>query len=156
VVRLISAEDVLDIGRREAVIGIRNRRPHQRGLAGRRVGRIRFAAYSANADVAVWARHKGNTPSADWLGKHVSDDRCIEVTSPRNALDLALAGSAKALLPTFVGDGERRLVKVSETFEELDSDQWLVVHDDDRFSPEIRMTVDRIDELLRRLHRSHS
>ncbi len=31
---------------------------------------------------------------------------------------------------------------------ELDSDQWLVVHDDDRFSPEIRMTVDRIDELL--------
>ncbi len=156
VVRLISAEEVLDIGRRQAVIGIRNQRPHQRGLAGRRVGRVRFAAYATSDDVSMWARYTGGTPSADWLERHANEDECIEVTNPRNTLDLALAGTARVVLPTFVGDAQAELVRVSETIAELDSDQWLVVHDDDRFSPAIRRTVDRIYDLLRHLHRDHS
>lgn len=155
-IRLISAEERLDINRRQAVIGIRNERPHQRGLAGRRVGRVRFAAYASNDDVTVWARYTGTTPSANWLKNRSDEDDLIEVTNPRNALDLAMAGSARIVLPTFVGDAQNGLIRVSETIEELDSDQWLVVHDDDRFSPEIRRTVDRIHKVLRQLHRDHS
>ncbi len=155
-VRLISAEEVLDMGRRQAAIGVRNRRPHQRGLAGRKVGRVRHAVYAAHADVRIWARYTGNTPSAEWHQKHARDDECIEVTNPRNALDLALAGSARVVLPTFIGDAQNGLVRVSETIEALDSDQWLVVHDDDRFSPEIRTTVDRIYDVLHQLHRDYS
>ncbi|MCR9138315.1 MAG: LysR family transcriptional regulator [Alphaproteobacteria bacterium] len=156
IIRLISAEERLDISRRQTVIGIRNERPHQRGLAGRRVGRIRFAAYATGIGVNVWARYTGNTPSADWLKTHAMEEACMEVTNPRNALDLALSGSARVVLPTFVGDAQDQLMRVSETIKELDSDQWLVVHDDDRFRPEIRRTVDRIHEILRELHRNHS
>lgn len=156
VVHLISTEEILDINRRQAVIGIRNRRPHQRGLAGRRVGRVRHAAYAINEGVSTWARYTGNTPSAIWLKKHANEDKCIEITNPRNGLDLALIGAARVVLPTFVGDTQSGLVRISETIEELDSDQWLVVHDEDRFSPEIRRIVDRIYEVLRDLHRNHS
>ncbi|WP_300013630.1 LysR family transcriptional regulator [uncultured Roseobacter sp.] len=155
-VRLIAAEEVLDISRRQAIIGIRNHRPHQRGLAGRRVGRVRFAFYATDKDVNPWARYTGNTPSAEWLGKHADEREIIEVTHPRNMLDLALAGSARALLPTIVGDRQSGLMRVSETIDELDSDQWLVVHDDDRFSPAIRRTVDRVFDVLRDLHRNQS
>lgn len=42
-----------------------NQRAHQRGLAGRRVERVRFAAYATNDDVSTWARCTGKTPSAD-------------------------------------------------------------------------------------------
>lgn len=156
VVHLISTEEILDINRRQAVVGIRNQRPHQRGLAGRRVGRVRFAAYATSDDVSIWARYTGNTPSANWLKKHANEDECIEITNPRNGLDLALIGAARVVLPTFVGDAQSGLVRISETIEELDSDQWLVVHDDDRFSSEIRRIVDRIYEVLRDLHRNHS
>ncbi|GFE66346.1 LysR family transcriptional regulator [Litoreibacter roseus] len=155
-IRLISAEEVLDIGRREAVIGIRNQRPHQRGLAGRRVGRVRFAAYARNESVSAWARFTGSTPSADWLKGHVGDSDCIEVTSPRNALDLAVAGAARVVLPTFVGDAQAGLMRVSQTIDALEGEQWLVVHDDDRFSPEVRRTVDRLYKVLQSMHREHS
>ncbi len=43
--RFVASEDILSINRREAVIGIRNKRPAEAGLAGRRVTRVHFGAY---------------------------------------------------------------------------------------------------------------
>ena len=45
--RFISAETILDLSRREAVIGFRNRRPTDDGLAGRKLARVEFAPYAA-------------------------------------------------------------------------------------------------------------
>lgn len=153
-IRLISAEATLDISRRQALIGIRNRRPHQPGLAGRKVGRVRFAVYATSKEVQPWVRFVGETPSADWLKGHVADQTVVEVTDPRSALDLARAGTARALLPTIVGDHEPGLHRVSDPVRELDRDQWLVVHADDRSVPAIRRSVDRIHAVLTALHRA--
>ncbi len=153
-IRLISAEATLDISRRQAMIGIRNRRPHQLGVAGRKVGRIRFAAYATSETVNSWVRFVGETPSAVWLKQNVAHQTAMEVTDPRSALDLALKGVARALLPTIIGDREPDLMRVSAPIKELDSDQWLVVHADDRSVPVIRRTVDRIHSVLTGLHRA--
>ena len=147
--RFIAADDVSDIGRREALIGIRNRRPEAPGLAGRKIGRIRFAVYAVDGSIDVWARVIGNTPSALWVGERAQDGASIEVTSPRNALDLALAGKARAVLPVFMGHRLDPLKQLSKTIGELEHEQWLVTHHEDRFMSEVREVIDRVFQVLR-------
>jgi DNA-binding transcriptional LysR family regulator len=147
--RFIAADEVLDIGRREALIGIRNRRPEGSGLAGRRITRIHFAVYASHENVQTWARVIGTTPSAKWVRDKTQKANAIEVTSPRNALDLALAGTARVVLPTFIGTRFDALKQISSLIEELEHDQWLVTHHEDRFVPEVRKAINRIYAILK-------
>lgn len=147
--RFVAADELTDIGRREALIGIRNHRPSEIGLAGRRITRIRFAVYARHESVVTWARVIGNTPSARWVKDATRNAKVIEVTSPRNALDLVLAGTARAVLPTFIGGQIDALKPISPMIDELEHDQWLVTHQDDRFLPEVRRVIDRIYAILK-------
>ena len=148
--RFLESHAVADIGRREAAIGVRNQRPEGPGLAGRRVGRVRFAVYAAQEDAKTWARLLAATPSAQWAQEHMGDAPSIDVSSPRNVLDLALAGQARAVLPTFIGGQYAALQRLSDPIEELDHDQWLVTHHEDRFVPAVRQVIDRVDAILSR------
>lgn len=143
----IAADHVLDIARREAVIGIRNRRPEQHGLAARKFAQVHFAGYATVPDLA-WIKVAGNTPSALWLADQPTH---LTVSAPRNALDLALVGQGMALLPTFIGDATP-LMKTAPV-PDLTHDQWLVSHDAARFQPEVRKTIDRLSVVLCDLHR---
>jgi DNA-binding transcriptional LysR family regulator len=148
-IRFIAADEQLDIARREALIGIRNQRPTGPGLAGRKIARIRFATYAQSADVTTWARVIGKTPSALWVNAIAKRGDSIEVTNARNALDLALAGAARLVLPSFIGDHQSGLTQISPLIDELEHDQWLVTHHEDRFAPEVRKTIDRITKVLK-------
>ncbi|MEM7059453.1 MAG: LysR family transcriptional regulator [Pseudomonadota bacterium] len=149
--RFIAADEVLDIARRETIIGIRNRRPDSLGLAGRRIARVRFAVYAVSHDISAWARVISATPSAKWLQAQATVEPVIEVTNARNALDIAQAGQSRVVLPTFIGDQIKTLLRISPPIEELEHDQWLVTHHEDRFLPEVRKVIDRIYEILKTL-----
>lgn len=149
--RFISSESVLDIGHRETAIGVRNHRPENPNLAGRRIGQVKFAVYAVDENVATWARVLSNTPSAIWLKENSQGCPAIEVTAPQNALDLANAGVARAVLPTFVGSVQPKLRQVSDVIEDLNHDQWLVSHHEDRFLPEIRSVIDRTYAFLKKI-----
>ena len=151
--RFIAADEKLDIARREAVIGIRNHRPEEIGLACRKVGHVQFAGYAIDPSIEPWVRVVGRTPSALWLAANASPHDCLEVVAARNALDLAKAGVARALLPTFIGDAETALSRVTPPIADLAHDQWLVTHHEERFVPDIRQTIDRLHRLLTALHR---
>ncbi len=146
--QFISADHVLDIAHREAVIGIRNQRPSQISLAGRQTTKIRFAVYSSNSHVEHWARVLGDTPSAHWVKERIGESPCIEISNPRNALDMAVAGAVKAVLPTFIGNMTPGLKQLSDDIKELEHMQWLVTHHEERHLPEVRLVVDRIHEIL--------
>ncbi|WP_339761444.1 LysR family transcriptional regulator [uncultured Hoeflea sp.] len=148
--RFISTETTLDIARREVVIGIRNRRPTGDALAGRSVSRVEFAPYARPDAPQRWIRVLADTPSARWLGKMIGNDAVCEVSSPRNSLDLALAGKGIALLPTFIGDARTSLRRSGATIPELAHDRWIVTHQDDRHLPEVRRTIDRMCQVLQR------
>lgn len=141
--RFIASEEVLKIGHREDTIGIRNHRPEEIGLACRRIGRVRFAVYAADDSVSTWVRVISNTPSARWLRTHSQNDEAIEVTAPQNALELANAGLARTVLPTFIGNTQPGLKPVSPLIDDLEHDQWLVTHHEDRFLAEVRHVIDR-------------
>lgn len=148
ILQFISADHVLDIAHREAVIGIRNHRPEQISLAGRHTNKIRFAVYASNEGVESWASVLGSTPSAQWTRDHIEDSHCIEVSNPRNALDMAVAGVAKTVLPTFIGQTTLGLQQVSEEIEELEHMQWLVTHHEERHIPEVRQVIDKVYDIL--------
>ncbi|MDO6588246.1 LysR family transcriptional regulator [Salipiger sp. 1_MG-2023] len=160
--RFVSAERVMDIAHREVTIGFRNRPPTQEGLAGRMLSAVTFASYAAagrageSADtkgVHRWIRVLADTPSARWVAQTAAGNAVCEVSSPRNALDLALAGHGRALLPTFIGDAEPGLERVGPVVPELTHDQWLVAHEADRHLPEVRRSIDRMCRVLEGLGR---
>ncbi len=146
--RFLSTETVLDIPRREAVIGFRNRRPSEEGLAARKLSRVEFAPYACPGAPDRWIKVLADTPSARWLEKRVDKDAVCEVSSPRNSLDLALAGRGVAILPTFVGDSETGLQRTGATIPDLAHDRWMVTHQDDRNRPEVRRTIDRLCDVM--------
>jgi DNA-binding transcriptional LysR family regulator len=147
--RFLADERRLDLGRREAAIGLRNARPTEAGLAGRRIARVHFAVYARPDAPARWIRVAADTPSARWTASRAGDEASHEVSQPRLALDMALAGVGRAVLPTFIGDAEPALGRVGEPIAELGHDQWLVTHDEDRSLPEVRRAIDRVVALLR-------
>ncbi len=143
ILRLISATDQMKINHREAVIGIRNQRPEKIGLACRRVGTVSFAGYATNAEIKGWIRLASKAPSAQWLAAKDDAKIVIEVNAPRLALDLALQGIGRIVLPCFIGDLMPKLVKVHPKIMELNHEQWLVSHDEDRFIPAVRQVLDQ-------------
>lgn len=152
ILRFISAETTLDMPRREVVIGFRNRRPTEESLAGRNLSRVEFAPYARTGAPERWIKVLADTPSARWLDKTIGNDAVCEVNAPRNSLDLALAGNGVALLPTFIGDGQKGLKRTGGTIPELAHDQWIVTHQDDRHLPEVRRTIDRMCRVLEKRH----
>ena len=145
-IRFVAADHVLDIPHREALIGIRNHRPDQVGLAVQRVASVKFARYGRKD--TPWVQVVGTTPSAVWV-KDNAPLPVIEVTHPTHALDLARSGAAQAVLPTFIGDHETGLPRLSRDIAALTHDRWVVSHNTDRFIPEVRRVIDRLVGLLK-------
>jgi DNA-binding transcriptional LysR family regulator len=148
--QFLSAEARLDIGRRAADLGIRNRRPEEAWLAGQRVGEVAYAIYAAIGAEArgFVASTETTTPTAQWLRARHAEAIAVEASSPRLVLDLALAGAGRALLPCFVGDAEAGLVRL-ETLPELATETWLVMHHEERHDPAVHLVARRIAQLLR-------
>jgi len=150
--RFISSEQILDVSHRETTIAIRNLRPERGDLVCPRIGAVECAGYATDKSVKPWAQVIGKTPSAVWLASHRKDASDLEVTSPRNALDLACSGATKAVLPTVIGDRQESLVRVIPPIAELSHDQWLVAHSDERFSLEVRTVIDQVYQAAKSIH----
>lgn len=151
--RLISATDHMKINHREAVIGIRNQRPEKTGLACRKVGTVSFAGYAASSKVEGWIRIASKAPSARWLADQPDMHIVMEANAPRLAKDLAIQGLGQIVLPTFIGERSSDLVQVHPIISELDHEQWLVSHDEDRFVPAVRQVLDATYRALRSIIR---
>jgi len=143
--RLLQGEAKLSIPRREAAIGFRSSRPRAQGLAGRLLRKVTFAPYAVDGAPAEWIVVRADTPSAQWVVEQCAQAIAVETDAPRLAMDLALQGMGRVVLPTFLGDKDARLVRVGEEIDALSHDQWLVTHDQDRHLPEVRRVLDRIE-----------
>ncbi|PYE85871.1 LysR family transcriptional regulator [Pseudoroseicyclus aestuarii] len=142
---------ILDIARRQVDIGVRNRRPEQPWLAGRRTARIGYAVYGKGPEVAGFvgrAEGQPTTPSDRWLAETHPDRIVTTATEGRLMLDLALSGLGRIVLPTFVGEAEPGLVRLSEDIAEIAHDEWIVAHQDARETPPVRRALDAVTRLL--------
>ncbi len=148
---LIQCERRLDLARREVDIGIRNVRPDQSWLAGRRVGETQFAVYARNAGVQDWiglSDEAAKTRSTRWVDAHHHDQIVTRVNMPILAYQLARAGVGRVVLPVMIGDETADLTRVSDILDELTSEQWLVCHHEARHEPPIRAALEALATFL--------
>jgi DNA-binding transcriptional LysR family regulator len=155
-IELVTANTKIDIGRRNADIGIRNARPVEQWLAGRLLGRTAYALYSARAPLngtegvfVGLAADAVVTPSARWLQAHHGDRIRVKGNDPTAVRQLIAAGAGHGVLPCFVGDADVSLMRSGPRIAELTAELWLVAHHTERHTPEVRMVAARIARLLR-------
>ncbi|MEM9031161.1 MAG: LysR family transcriptional regulator [Pseudomonadota bacterium] len=140
----------LDIARRAADIGVRNRRPTQSWLAGRRTGRIDFAVYGRAEGVPgyIATSEAASTPSERWLQSEHGEEIATYASDARVALDLALAGVGRIVMPVFAGEAEPGLARLGPPIAALAHEEWLVCHHDGRHDPPVRAALDALSQLL--------
>ncbi|SDZ28738.1 transcriptional regulator, LysR family [Jannaschia faecimaris] len=145
----VHCDQDMDIARREIDIGIRNRRPEQPWLAGRRTATVHFAVYGRDG-VQEWigaSSEAVRTPSARWVAQNHGTDIVTTVNDPRLGLALALAGVGRIVLPCFVGDGTD-LARKSDPIGALTHEEWLVCHHEARHTPAIRTALESLAAYL--------
>lgn len=154
---LVTASHKVDIGRRHADIGIRNQRPTEQWLAGRLVGKVAYGLYArpemisgvaAGYFVGV-AGEASQTHSARWLQARHGDRIATRGNDAMSVLELVAAGAGMSVFPCFVGDSEARVARMAGIIPELETEQWLVCHHEERHVPAVRTVTERIADLLR-------
>ena len=153
----VTAYEKIDIGRRNADIGIRSERPAEPNLAGRLTGHVAHAIYAGRhlingvkAGFFVGISGDGaNIQSSRWLMARHGDRIVTRGNDMHSVRELVAAGGGLTVLPCFAGDSDSRLVQVAPPIPELKQEQWLVTHQDERHSREVRAVIDRIAALLR-------
>jgi len=149
--QMLASNADVDIARREADIGIRNRRPSQAWLAGRATIPIHFAEYARDAGVTGYITlpaTAASTPSERWLRARHPDAIVTTASDARLARDMAVSGLGRVILPTFAGDESAGLVRVSPPIADLTHEEWMVCHHDARHDPPIRAALDALAALL--------
>jgi DNA-binding transcriptional LysR family regulator len=155
-VELVTAYEKVDIGRRAADLGIRSARPTEPNLAGRQIGKVAHALYCAPKLISGVAAglfvgvtgEAGNIASARWLQAHHGDRVGVRGNDVHSVREIVAAGAGLSVFPCFVGDSDPRLARMAAPIPELQTEQWLVSHHEERHRPEIRLVADRIVALM--------
>jgi DNA-binding transcriptional LysR family regulator len=154
---LVTANLKVDIGRRNADLGIRNQRPTEQWLAGRMIGKVAYGIYSgrelingirAGYFVGI-AGEAGQTHSARWIEARHGDRVAVRGNDAISVRELVANGAGLSVFPCFVGDSDKRLVRVAPVITELETDQWLVSHHEERHEPAVHAVAERIATLMR-------
>jgi DNA-binding transcriptional LysR family regulator len=146
-----TTEARLDIAHREVEIGVRNAPAEGANLAQRRTVTVAFAAFRSRShmlggsdDWVAITPEDAATRSARWMNAQPNLTVAAWANTPRTLHDLIRSGVGKGVLPCFAGDRDPDLERAGDEIAELREDQWLVMHNDDRHRPEVRMVIERM------------
>jgi len=162
---------MLDLGRREADIALRVRRPTDPSLFGRRLTGIAWAFYGLAGTSGNLRREGGSfnfskqavigwdEPArivvSDWLLAQVPSDRIsYRSNSLVNQLMAVRAGIGIALLPCYLADPDEGVRRISGVLPDLSSDLWIVTHQDLRNTARIRAFLSVIGDAIVAARRS--
>jgi DNA-binding transcriptional LysR family regulator len=172
-IQLVLAIDnrVLDLGRREADVALRVRRPTDPGLFGRRLTGIAWAFYGPaeggpnlrrDAGRFNFSRHSvigWDEPSrivvGDWIAAQVPSDRIgYRSNSLVNQLMAVRAKLGIALLPCYLADADDGVRRISGVLPDLASELWIVTHQDLKSTARVRAFLSVIGDAIAAERRS--
>jgi DNA-binding transcriptional LysR family regulator len=158
-IELVTGNQFLNLSRRDADVAIRPSRTPPETLHGRRIATIAFAVYGSIDYLASTGGGDLNR-AHEWVGfddtlSHLAAHAWLRdnVDSPRinmkansflTVMAAALAGMGLAILPCYLADPETGLRRVSEPIQELETDFWLLIHEDLRKTARVRAFSDFI------------
>ncbi|MEM8701316.1 MAG: LysR family transcriptional regulator [Pseudomonadota bacterium] len=145
-----------DVARRQIDIGVRSQRPKQEWLAGKKIGTVRYAVYQAasvkDETEIGWigiVEDEAHFPTGSWIRDHHGDEVTITVNRAMHALSLVRQGAGRMLLPMFVGEAFSDLARLSDPIGSLQTERWLVMHQDERHEPAVRKALSALAKLLK-------
>ncbi|MDC7743774.1 MULTISPECIES: LysR family transcriptional regulator [Rhizobium] len=144
----------VDFTYREAHIAIRHSRPESGNVAIRPSGKVAHAAYqaadydAANCNWISLGTDTAITPADKWTFEQPDYWITSWTNTPHMLFHLIRGGAGRGVLPCFIGDQERKLVRAGPLIDELTYDMWIVAHDDERQRPEVRIVIDRLAALF--------
>lgn len=159
-IELVTANQKVDIGRRNADIGVRNQRPAEQWLAGRLVGHVAYGLYSGTELVngikagyfVGMAGENNQTHAYRWLHARHADRIVVRGNDAMSVRELVANGAGLSVFPCFIGDTDPRLIRVAPIIRELQTELWLVCHHEERHTS----AVHSVNERLARLMRQHA
>jgi DNA-binding transcriptional LysR family regulator len=165
-VQMHCSSRLLDLTRAEADIGVRNLPPTQAGLAMRKVGRLGLAAYASKSylsergglraarslqghDLISYDSGPYAGPGFEWLPAAAQDARlAFSANDALSLRDAARAGLGVAVLPHFLGDEARELVRLADGGEGV-VDIWLVTREEQKRVARVRAVVQFLADVIR-------
>lgn len=165
---LYSSYSLANLSRREADIAIRNRRPEEGRLVARSLPQYSYAVFGAkdyvarHPEAASEARYescrwigfddtRGRSESFEWLCARIGRMPEIRCSNAGTILNALITGAGLAVMPCWIGAEEPALLQLTGPIENLDRDaMWLVIHEDMRNRPRVRLVADRITALFQR------
>jgi DNA-binding transcriptional LysR family regulator len=155
---------MLDLGRREADIALRVRRPTDANLFGRRLTGVAWAlygglqhgnlrreggAYNFSRESVIGWEEPARIAAGDWIAANVPSDRIFyRSNSLVNQLMAVRAGLGIALLPCYLADADDRIRRISGVLPEPASELWIVTHEDLRNTARIRAFLTLIGDAI--------
>lgn len=163
-IEIASGLDAFDLSRREADIAIRATRKPPDASLGRKVGQFRFAVYSSpqylkkNKDKPLQEQHWSLLSGiVEWLvplvwKKKEQGERQTIFTSGStfSVVNATIAGMGFTLMPCYVGDVDRRLVRVGEPLEALTIELWILTHPDLRYTARVKALMAYLFDTLKK------
>jgi len=156
---LIASHMLANLSRREADLLIREQVPDLASIVTRRLGRVAYAVYGNPAIVVAdtardtlrqlpWIsfdEEHNYMPGQSWLFDLLDGARAaVRVNDWLVLHDAARAGAGLAVLPCYVGDGDRLLRRIGPILADVAADQWLLVHRDLRDLARVRAVIDAL------------
>ncbi len=165
IVDLVTGNQMLNLSRRDADVAVRPSAHPPEELHGRRIGAVAFAPYASRDYLTAiggggidrvhqWIGlddSLSHLTTHKWLRENVAPDRiCFRSNAFLAARSAALAGMGAAILPCYLGDEVEELARIGESLPELETDVWLLVHEDLRRTARVRVLLDFLgDELVK-------
>ena len=159
---LIGGTDSLDLSKREAEVAVRaTRKPPDSSLA-QKVCSFRFGLYSSRKYLKTW----GDEPLSEaswcfirgisaWLvpliwKKQEHADACTVLSgnSVHPLIEAVAQGVGVTALPCYIGDREKRLVRIGPPLESLSLQLWVLTHTDLRHTVRVKTLMSHLQEFL--------
>lgn len=133
-----------DLAQHEADVAIRPTRSPPESLIGRRAAVFGYGIYASAPDIDGWIaldETLGAIPSSRWLRERLSGEvPVMSVNSMWATAQACAAGAGKALLPDYLAR-HFGLERIEGPIRELQSEVWLLTHEDLSRTPRIRAFV---------------
>jgi DNA-binding transcriptional LysR family regulator len=149
----------VSLSRREADVALRLVRPKEPSSVARKLGRMPFALYASQEyaflhspsqwEFIAYDARFDDMPQQKWL-LAIAGDRPVacQMSDITGHLAAAKSGAGVAGLPTFLGDADASLQRLSHTGPAFSRDIWLVVHRDLKKVAPVRAVMDFLVAVL--------
>lgn len=145
----------LSMANRDSDIAIISEPPKSGNFAVRPSVSVAYAVYQhpdlGKAEDRPWVslgKEESRFAADRWVFEHFDLSVYGWTNSPHVLLQMIVSGQGRGVLPCFIGDSHRELERASDVIQDLTTRLHIVVNDDDRHRPEVRLMLDRVAALL--------